>query len=67
MAQAGIHAGFPSPAQDYMDGIMDLNKELVRYAVRLSDRKLARRDRLYLTSTFRSIADLERVGRGRAF
>ena len=29
MAQAGIHAGFPSPAQDYMDGIMDLNKELV--------------------------------------
>ncbi|MBQ4168276.1 MAG: hypothetical protein II599_00385 [Bacteroidales bacterium] len=31
MAQAGIHAGFPSPAQDYMDGIMDLNKELVRH------------------------------------
>lgn len=39
-----------------------LNRELVRYAVKLSDKKLARRDRLYLTSTFRSIADLERVG-----
>ena len=26
-----IKAGFPSPAQDYMDGIMDLNKELVRH------------------------------------
>ena len=39
-----------------------LNKELVRYAVKLSDKRLARRDRLYLTSTFRSIADLERVG-----
>lgn len=39
-----------------------LNRELVRYAVKLSDKKLARRDRLYLTSTFRSISDLERVG-----
>lgn len=26
-----IHAGFPSPAQDYMKGIIDLNKELVRH------------------------------------
>lgn len=25
-----IHAGFPSPAQDYMTGVIDLNKELVR-------------------------------------
>lgn len=26
-----IHAGFPSPAQDYLDGLIDLNKELVRH------------------------------------
>ena len=26
-----IHAGFPSPAQDYMQGVIDLNKELVRH------------------------------------
>lgn len=26
-----IHAGFPSPAQDYMTGCIDLNKELVRH------------------------------------
>lgn len=25
----GIKAGFPSPAQDYMDSVFDLNKELV--------------------------------------
>lgn len=25
----GIPAGFPSPAQDYVDGILDLNKELI--------------------------------------
>lgn len=25
----GIRAGFPSPAQDYMDTVFDLNKELV--------------------------------------
>lgn len=31
MAQEGIHAGFPSPAQDYMNQCIDLNKELVRH------------------------------------
>jgi len=29
-ASEGIRAGFPSPAQDYMDISIDLNKELVR-------------------------------------
>lgn len=31
IAETGIHAGFPSPAQDYMEGLLDLNKELVRH------------------------------------
>ena len=31
MAGSGVHAGFPSPAQDYMDSFIDLNKELVRH------------------------------------
>ena len=31
MAMEGIHAGFPSPAQDYMTGVIDLNKELVKH------------------------------------
>lgn len=31
MAQSGIHAGFPSPATDYMTQTIDLNKELVRH------------------------------------
>jgi len=31
MAAEGIHAGFPSPAQDYMNKCIDLNKELVRH------------------------------------
>ena len=26
-----IHAGFPSPSQDYMKGVIDLNRELVRH------------------------------------
>ena len=26
-----IHAGFPSPANDYMGSVIDLNKELVRH------------------------------------
>ena len=26
-----VHAGFPSPAQDYMNNFIDLNKELVRH------------------------------------
>ena len=29
-ADGGIPAGFPSPAQDYVDGILDLNKELIQ-------------------------------------
>ena len=31
MAQSDIHAGFPSPATDYMTQAIDLNKELVRH------------------------------------
>lgn len=31
MAEATVHAGFPSPAQDYMSGGIDLNRELVRH------------------------------------
>lgn len=31
MAEASVHAGFPSPAQDYMSGGIDLNRELVRH------------------------------------
>lgn len=31
LADAGIKAGFPSPAQDYMDIAIDLNQELVRH------------------------------------
>ncbi len=31
MAESGIHAGFPSPAQDYMNPCIDLNKELVKH------------------------------------
>lgn len=30
-ADGGIPAGFPSPAQDYVDGILDLNKELIQH------------------------------------
>ncbi len=26
-----IHAGFPSPSTDYMNGVVDLNRELVRH------------------------------------
>lgn len=29
--EGGVHAGFPSPAQDYMNTSIDLNKELVRH------------------------------------
>lgn len=31
MAEEGVHACFPSPAQDYMNSFIDLNKELVRH------------------------------------
>ena len=31
MAEEGIHAGFPSPAENYMTGGIDLNRELVRH------------------------------------
>lgn len=31
MADEGIKAGFPSPAQDFMDVAIDLNKELVKH------------------------------------
>lgn len=30
IADDGIRAGFPSPAQDFMDQAIDLNKELIR-------------------------------------
>lgn len=30
-ADEGIRAGFPSPAQDYMEQAIDLNKEIVRH------------------------------------
>lgn len=30
-ADGGIRAGFPSPAQDYMEQAIDLNKELIRH------------------------------------
>ena len=29
---AGIKAGFPSPAQDYLTGTIDLNRELIRHS-----------------------------------
>lgn len=29
-AEEGVHAGFPSPAQDFMDLSIDLNRELIK-------------------------------------
>lgn len=31
MAESGVQAGFPSPAQDYMPDMFDLNQEIVRH------------------------------------
>ena len=39
-----------------------LNKELVRYAVLLSDKRLNRFDHQYLVTTIRTVSDLERIG-----
>ena len=40
-----------------------MNKELIAYAVRLSgERGLGEKDRAYLSGTYRSIRDLERIG-----
>lgn len=30
-ADGGVRAGFPSPAQDYLDRSLDLNKELIKH------------------------------------
>lgn len=30
-AEQGVKAGFPSPAQDYLDASIDLNKELIKH------------------------------------
>lgn len=39
-----------------------LNQELVRYAVLLSTKQLSRFDHQYLSSTIRTVSDLERIG-----
>ncbi len=39
-----------------------LNKELVRYAVLLSDKQLNKFDHQYLATTIRTVSDLERIG-----
>jgi len=39
-----------------------LNRELVQYAVKLSDNQLNRFDHQYLASTIRTVSDLERIG-----
>lgn len=30
-ADTGIRAGFPSPAQDYLESVIDLNRELIKH------------------------------------
>lgn len=30
-ASTGVSAGFPSPAEDYLDGMLDLNKHLIKH------------------------------------
>ncbi len=39
-----------------------LNKELVRFLVKLSDLKLSAKDHAYVSKAFHSVSDLERVG-----
>ncbi len=39
-----------------------LNKELLRYSVSLSEKKLSRFDQSYISSTIRTVSDLERIG-----
>ncbi len=39
-----------------------LNKQLMRFVVKLSNQKLNEEDRLYISTTFKTISDLERVG-----
>lgn len=31
MAESGVHAGFPSPADDFLEGSLDLNKLVIRH------------------------------------
>lgn len=31
LAQSGVHAGFPSPADDFLEGSLDLNRLVVRH------------------------------------
>ena len=31
-ADEGVRAGFPSPAQDYMSGTIDLNRDIIRHS-----------------------------------
>lgn len=31
LAESGVHAGFPSPAEDFFDGSLDLNKLVVKH------------------------------------
>lgn len=32
LASSGVSAGFPSPAEDHLEGTLDLNKALIRHA-----------------------------------
>lgn len=31
LAESGVHAGFPSPAEDFLEGSLDLNKLVVKH------------------------------------
>ena len=31
LAESGVHAGFPSPADDFLEGSLDLNKLVIRH------------------------------------